>query len=114
MYGRYCKLRDNLKLKDSDVAKETNITPSTFSDWKKGKSSPNAEKLVKIARYLKTSVEYLVTGEDPSPAAGYNITPFEFEIIQVLRKSEHRNSILALLNLRDPNAQEKEKRGYSA
>lgn len=69
MYERYCILRDSKKIKDSDVAKATTITPSTFSDWKKGKSTPNADKLVKIARFLDTTVEYLVTGEDPSPAA---------------------------------------------
>ena len=63
MYERYCTLRDNLKLKDSTIASSLNITPSTFSDWKKGKSQPNVDKLVKIARYLGTTVEYLVTGE---------------------------------------------------
>lgn len=106
MYGRYCKLRDYLGLKDSDVAKETSITPSTFSDWKKGKSSPNAEKLVKIARYLKTSVEYLVTGEDPSPAAGYNITPFEYEIIKAFRASSMQDAVLTLLNVSEKKKKE--------
>lgn len=63
MYDRYCKLRDSMNLKDSDIAKQAKITPSTFSDWKKGKSAPNVAKMVAIARVLGTSVEYLVTGE---------------------------------------------------
>ena len=41
------------------VGKETGIPPSTFSDWKKGKSKPKNEKLKKIADYFGVSVEYL-------------------------------------------------------
>ena len=66
MYERYCQLRDSGKYKDSDVAKATGITPSTFSDWKKGKSKPNAEKQMKIANFFGVSVEYLMTGKEPS------------------------------------------------
>lgn len=89
MYERYCELRDSKKVKDSDVAKNTGITPSTFSDWKKGKSSPNADKLVKIAEYLGTTVEYLVTGSDPAiKTRGYDITEFEYQIILAYRKQE--------------------------
>lgn len=64
MYERYCKLRDSMGLRDSDVAKKTGITPSTFSDWKKGKSAPNADKQRKIAALFGVSVEYLATGND--------------------------------------------------
>jgi hypothetical protein len=32
MYKNYCKLRDSKLLKDSDVAKGTGVTKSTFSD----------------------------------------------------------------------------------
>ena len=65
MYERYCKIRDSLGLRDSDVARKTGITPSTFSDWKKGKSLPNTQKMVAIARALNTTVEYIVDGIDP-------------------------------------------------
>ena len=92
MYERYCILRDSKKMKDSDVAKATTITPSTFSDWKKGKSTPNAEKLVKIARFLDTTVEYLVTGEDPLPAAEQQISQF----------SEDEQKLLGLYRRMDP------------
>lgn len=65
MYARYCKIRDSLGLRDSDVARKTGITPSTFSDWKKGKSMPNTQKMVAIAKTLNTTVEYIVDGIDP-------------------------------------------------
>ena len=63
MYEIYCKLRDLRNCKDSDVAKATGITKSTFSDWKSGRSNPKGEKLRKIADYFGVSVEYLTTGE---------------------------------------------------
>lgn len=42
------------------VSKDTGIGQSTFSDWKKGRSKPKLEKLVKIAAYLNVPVEYFV------------------------------------------------------
>lgn len=42
------------------VAKGTGIAPSTFSDWKSGRSVPKADKLRKIAAFLGVSVEALI------------------------------------------------------
>lgn len=64
MYEIYCKLRDAKGCKDSDVAKATNITKSTFSDWKSGRSVPKDEKLQKIAKYFGVSTNYLRTGKE--------------------------------------------------
>ncbi len=47
MYETYRKLRNSLGYKDSDVAKGTGITKSTFSDWKTGRSIPKMDKLKK-------------------------------------------------------------------
>lgn len=63
MYDIYVQLRDERGVKDSDVARATGISKSTFSDWKNGRSSPKKEKLQKIAEYFGVSVDYLVTGE---------------------------------------------------
>ena len=57
MYDIYCRLRDDKKLKDSDVAKATGITKSTFSDWKTGRS-----KLQKIADFFGVTLDYLMNG----------------------------------------------------
>ena len=82
MYERYCILRDGRSLKDSVIASALGITPSTFSDWKKGKSQPNVDKLVKIARYLGTSVEYLVTGESTEPLPPVPLSSKQEAILQ--------------------------------
>ena len=60
MYATYVRLRDSKGFRDSDVAKATNIPPSTFTDWKTGKSRPKLEKLVKIANCLGVTLEEFV------------------------------------------------------
>ena len=60
MYTKYVELRDSANVKDFEVAKATGIPASTFSDWKKGKSKPKLEKLVKIARFFGVSVEVFI------------------------------------------------------
>ena len=62
MYERYLQLLTENNCKSADVAKATLIPPSTFSDWKKGKSSPKHDKLQKIANYFGVQVDWL-TGE---------------------------------------------------
>lgn len=47
------------------VAKGTGIAPSTFSDWKSGRSVPKADKLRKIAAFLGVSVDVLLGDEVP-------------------------------------------------
>lgn len=63
MYEVFARLLEERGVKTADVAKATGITPSTFSDWKKGKSSPKQEKLQRIADFFGVSIEYLLTGE---------------------------------------------------
>lgn len=64
MYEIFAKLLDEKGLKAADVTRATGIKSPVFSEWKKGKSKPNTEKMIKIANYLGVSVEYLTTGKD--------------------------------------------------
>ena len=63
MYQNYTKLRDERKLSDYAVAKNTGIPQSTFTDWKTGRSAPKMEKLIKIADFLGVSIDALVREE---------------------------------------------------
>ena len=82
MYEIYCKLRDSFGYKDSDVARETGITKSTFSDWKSGRSTPKDEKLSKIAKLFGVSIEYLRTGNEPE--TGYYINEETAKMAQAI------------------------------
>lgn len=63
LYTKYVELRDKAGVKDFTVSKETGIPSSTFTDWKKGKSKPKLEKLMKIAKFFGVSVEELISEE---------------------------------------------------
>ncbi len=45
------------------VSKETGIAPSTFSDWKSGRSTPKADKLCRIADHFGVTVDALCGSE---------------------------------------------------
>ena len=60
MYAKYVELRDKRGIRDSDVAKATDIPQSTLTDWKNGKSSPKVEKLIKIADFFGITLDEFV------------------------------------------------------
>jgi transcriptional regulator with XRE-family HTH domain len=64
MYERYESVIKELGITTYRLCKDTGIPPSTFSDWKKGKSAPKIEKLQKIADYLSVQVDYLLGKTD--------------------------------------------------
>lgn len=63
MYEKYEKLLKSRKVTSYQVAKDTGINASVFSDWKNGKSSPKADKLLKLANYFDVSIEYFLKKE---------------------------------------------------
>ena len=58
-YERYEKARVKEGLSDYDVAKTSGVSPSTIGDWKAGRSTPKAEKLIAITKLLGVTVEWL-------------------------------------------------------
>lgn len=59
-YDVYAAIRDNHQMRDADVAKTAGVNPSTFSDWKSGRSTPKLDKLRKIAAVLGVTVDDLI------------------------------------------------------
>ncbi len=85
MYQKYCQVRDLLGYKDSDVAKATGITKSTFSDWKNGRSRPKVDKIQKIAHFLNISPDYLLTGADDTVEEPTDVGRYINTILSQLR-----------------------------
>ena len=46
------------------VAKATGIAPSTFTDWKNGRSVPKADKLIRIAAYFRLSLDEMLGADE--------------------------------------------------
>ena len=64
MYREFADLCERRNVTPYRVAKECGFSGVSLSDWKSGKSSPNADKLLKMSRYFGVSMEYLMTGEN--------------------------------------------------
>ncbi|MGX7111446.1 LexA family protein [Gemella cuniculi] len=47
-------------IKQAELARSTKITPSSISDWSKGKYTPKRDKLLAIAEYLSVNPNWLV------------------------------------------------------
>lgn len=57
MYEVLERLMKEKDVKASDVAKETGIPQSVFTDWKKGRYTPKADKLYVLAKYFGVPME---------------------------------------------------------
>ena len=66
MYEIFEQLLQKYGVTAYKVAKETGITQSTLSDWKRGRSTPRTENMKKIADYFGVTVDYLMTGKEES------------------------------------------------
>lgn len=56
-YERYAEYRNAKGMNDYKVSYEVGISNSTFSDWKKGRYRPKAEKIIKLCKLLDIPLE---------------------------------------------------------
>ena len=63
MYSIFEQLLKKKGIRTIEVAKATGIHPTTFYDWKSGKSKPKQDKMKKVADYFGVTLEYLISGE---------------------------------------------------
>lgn len=96
MYEIFEKLLTEKKVKPIDVSRATGISASTLSDWKKGKSTPKADKLQKIADYFNISLEYLTTGKEKDNDLDSN---FDNEIMQIAKKITNNKDLFTLFDI---------------
>ena len=59
-YTAFEKLLKTHRVTVYQVTKATGISPSTFTDWKNGRSCPKADKLAKIADFFSVSLDELM------------------------------------------------------
>lgn len=64
MFERYLEMLKEKGIKNIDVSRATCIPASTFSDWKKGKSSPKRDKIEKIANFFDINPDWLAGTSD--------------------------------------------------
>lgn len=60
MYEKYDRLLKDRQMTNYKVSKATGISRSTLQDWKKGRSVPKMEKLLKISQLFDVSLGYFI------------------------------------------------------
>lgn len=111
MYEIYQRLLDKKGLKNADVARATGISNMTLSDWKRGKTTPKADKIEKIAGFLDVTVDYLVRGEEANAIADtankdYALSRMPDKIKEYALKlskldQDKQNQIMSLIDMLD-------------
>ena len=77
MYKVFEELLQKFGIKASEVSKATGIGASTLSDWKRGRCTPKADKLQRIADYFGVSLEYLMNGEEGLRRLKFSMDKFD-------------------------------------
>lgn len=93
MYEIFAKLLEEKGLKAADVTRATGIKSPVFSEWKKGKSKPNTEKMIKIANFLGISVEYLTTGKEPEINDKYYLNEETAQVAQEIFENKELRAL---------------------
>lgn len=64
IFPRVRHLREDLDLKQKDIASIIGIDQSTYSDYENGKLNIPIETFIKLANYYNTSIDFLVGRTD--------------------------------------------------
>ena len=87
-------------MQQKDLAKEINISPSVFSDWKKGRIKPSIDVLAKIADYFNVSTDYLLGKTDnPAPAGIAYVMDYNENDLVIEVSPEDREKLLKLMDV---------------
>lgn len=92
----YERLREICKEKGTTVTNmltKLGIATGSTGNWKRG-SLPNGDVLIKIAKYLDTSVDYILLGEYRS-----DISKDEKKLIELYRKTPERAKYKVLCDM---------------
>lgn len=60
MQNRIRDLREDMDLRQSDLAEKTGIDQRTISNYETGKTAPDAYALIRLADFFGVSIDYLV------------------------------------------------------
>ena len=66
----------------TQILPQLGISKSSMSDWKRGKSTPSSDAIIKLSEHFKVSTDYLLKGSTEN----INGLPFEDELFLQLYK----------------------------
>ena len=60
LYEKFTELLSKTNKTSYQVAKDTGISQTAFSNWKAGRCKPNLESMKKLADYFSVPIEYFL------------------------------------------------------
>ena len=81
MYSIYERLLREQGIDSAEVSRQTGISQSTISNWKKRNNLISPENALILAKFFGVSLEYLMTGEEPQSAGEAFYSRDEQELI---------------------------------
>lgn len=75
-------LLNDRKISNKQMCLDIGITTSAVTTWKKRNTIPSADVVLKIAKYLDVSLEYLITGEEKGDGKMERIKDIAKELAQ--------------------------------
>lgn len=79
-------LREDMDLRQIDVAKATGIDQKTLSNYETGKTNPDSYALIKLADFFNVSVDYLIGRDNKNIGSKKYIAD---EITKIQKKLEN-------------------------
>lgn len=77
-------LVENDSLNANQIASKLGLTHSSFSDWKRGKSKPSVDAIIKLAEYFNVSTDYILIGKGTLFADKENLIPEKCETLDFI------------------------------
>ncbi len=71
---RLLELRRGRGLSQREVAREFNVSQSTYNNWENANTQPSIEQLIGLARFFEVSVDYLVGNSDEAGTITFTTT----------------------------------------
>lgn len=86
MYEKVERLMQEKGVKASDVAKAIGISSSVFTDWKKGRYTPKADKLYAIAKYFGVPMDFFFDEEAANRIAEESVAKIQSNLKDYLKE----------------------------
>lgn len=81
---RLYELRTEKNLSQRDIAKQFNISQSTYHNWENDKTQPTTEQLIQIAQFFGVSVDYLIGNSDDCGIINYDDSYLRVDEVELL------------------------------
>ena len=93
MIDRILNLMKMHKVNGKQLTEKLELSNSAVTEWKKGKSKPSTEAVIKLADYFGVTTDYILLGKEHAVTAEPQLTENEKEILELLHRFDERTQL---------------------